>query len=154
VPVVAAGAILIPVAGVAASDLRDNFGDPRVGHVHGALDIMAAEGTPVMAAVDGTVRKLYVSARGGLTIYEFDDAQELGYYYAHLERYSGDLREGQRLRRGEVIGYVGMTGNATTPHLHFGVEVLPPGKEWWKGTPVNPYPMLTRTTMTRTTIGS
>jgi murein DD-endopeptidase MepM/ murein hydrolase activator NlpD len=140
-------AIDIPVEGVAVRDLRDNFGDPRVGHVHGALDIMAPQGTPVVAAVDGTLRKLYTSHLGGLTIYEFDDQQALSYYYAHLDRYA-NVWEGKRVRRGEVIGYVGMTGNATTPHLHFGIETLPPTKEWWKGTPVNPYPILTRSTIT------
>jgi murein DD-endopeptidase MepM/ murein hydrolase activator NlpD len=138
----ATDAIDIPVAGKQLSDLHDNFYDARVGHTHGALDIMAAEGTPIVAAVDGTIRKLYVSQRGGLTIYEYDNAESLSYYYAHLERYVDGLTEGQRVKRGDLLGYVGMTGNASTPHLHFGVESIAPTKEWWKGTPLNPYPML------------
>jgi murein DD-endopeptidase MepM/ murein hydrolase activator NlpD len=135
-------AIDIPVAGKRLSDLHDNFYDARVGHTHGALDIMATQGTPVVAAVDGTIRKLYVSQRGGLTIYEYDNAEALSYYYAHLERYADGLAEGQRVKRGDLLGYVGMTGNASTPHLHFGIESIPPTKEWWKGTALNPYPIL------------
>ena len=139
------GTILIPVEGIRAENLRDNFTDARTGHMHGALDIMAPRGTPVLAAVDGKVRKLFTSKAGGITIYEADTANEIMYYYAHLDRYADNLVEGKVLRRGDVIGYVGTTGNATptAPHLHFAISVLPPTKEWWKGDPVNPYPILT-----------
>lgn len=133
--------LLIPVVGVDRSQLRDSFNDGRVGHIHDALDIMASRGTPVVAAVDGTIRKLFTSRRGGLTIYEFDVPQTRSYYYAHLDRYA-NIAEGQKVHRGQLIGYVGSTGNANTPHLHFGIAVLTADKSWWKGTAVNPYPEL------------
>ena len=141
-----AGAILIPVAGVSADELLDSFEQPRgAGRSHRAIDIRAPRGTPVLAAVSGTIRKLFTSRAGGLTIYQFDLAERRVYYYAHLDRYADGLREGQRVEQGTVIGYVGTTGNAPsdTPHLHFSVEDLPPSKQWWKGSPVNPYPLLT-----------
>jgi len=143
-PMVDSIAIAIPVAGIRASQLRDNFSDARAGHIHQALDIMAARGTPVLAAVDGTIRKLFTSRAGGLTIYEFDRAGTLCYYYAHLDRYAFQLTEGKEVRRGDVIGYVGSTGNApaNAPHLHFAMTVLPPTKEWWKGQAIDPYPIL------------
>ena len=146
-----AGEIVIPVEGVRAVNLRDNFADARTGHMHGALDIMAPRGTPVLAAVDGTVRKLFTSAAGGITIYETDPAEEMIYYYAHLDRYASDLVEGKVLRRGDVIGYVGTTGNAprNSPHLHFAISVLPPTKEWWRGEAINPYPILTARGVTK-----
>ncbi|HUJ15362.1 MAG TPA: M23 family metallopeptidase, partial [Thermoanaerobaculia bacterium] len=129
----ATDAIVIPVAGVQRAELRDTFGAARIGHRHDALDIMAARGTPVLAAVDGTIRKLFTSRAGGITIYEFDGDETLCYYYAHLDRYADRLREGLRVKRGDVIGYVGTTGNAPahSPHLHFAMTVLPPAKEWW-----------------------
>jgi hypothetical protein len=143
--------IIIPVAGIRPENLKDNFADARAGHVHDALDIMAPRGTPVLAAVDGTVRKLFTSRAGGITIYESDTADEMMYYYAHLDHYASDLVEGKVLRRGDVIGYVGTTGNAprNSPHLHFAISVLPPTKEWWKGEPINPYPILTARGVTK-----
>ncbi len=137
-------AIMIPVAGVIRTDLRDTFGAARTGHRHEALDIMAARGTPVLAAVDGTIRKLITSRAGGLTIYEFDGQEKMNYYYAHLDGYASGVREGNRVRRGELIGYVGSTGNApaNAPHLHFAMSVVPPTKEWWKGEAIDPYPIL------------
>jgi murein DD-endopeptidase MepM/ murein hydrolase activator NlpD len=133
---------LIPVAGVAPAQLRDTFREKRGGKRHEALDIHAPKGTPVMATDDGYVVKLFDSVPGGITIYQADIANEVMYYYAHLDRYVDDLREGHPVRRGDVIGYVGTTGNAAAdaPHLHFAIFKLPPGKEWWKGTPVNPLP--------------
>jgi len=138
------GALAIPVVGVKASDLRDSFTAHRTGHDHRAIDILAPRGTPVVAAVDGNVRKLFTSAAGGITIYESDPANRMIYYYAHLDRYADGLNEGMALRRGDVIGYVGTTGNAprNTPHLHFAIVVLPPTKEWWKGDPIDPYQIL------------
>jgi murein DD-endopeptidase MepM/ murein hydrolase activator NlpD len=137
--------LIVPVAGISRDQLRDNFLDQRSGHIHEALDIMAPRGAEVLAAVDGTVRKLFTSRQGGLTIYQFDESETRSYYYAHLDRYADGVREGVHVKRGDVIGYVGSTGNASTPHLHFGIAALPPGKEWWKGDPINPYPELVRT---------
>lgn len=139
--------IIVPVVGIDASALRDNFDQIRGGgRTHRALDIMAPRGTPVVASVDGTIRKLFNSKAGGLTIYQFDMAEERVYYYAHLDRYADGVAEGLFVKQGTVIGYVGTTGNAApdAPHLHFSVEVLPPDKTWWKGTPINPYPLLTK----------
>lgn len=135
----------IPVAGVAAAQLSDTFNDRREGErAHEALDIMAPRGTPVLAAADGNVAKLFTSQRGGLTVYEFDPTSTWAYYYAHLDRYAPDLVEGRQLRQGEVIGYVGSTGNAdaSAPHLHFAIFVLGPQKRWWEGTAIDPYPLL------------
>jgi peptidoglycan LD-endopeptidase LytH len=138
------GSLAIPVVGVQASELRDSFSAHRAGHEHQAIDILAPRGTPVVAAVDGRVRKLFTSAAGGISIYETDPSENIIYYYAHLDRYADGLLEGMPLRRGDVIGYVGTTGNAprNTPHLHFAIVILPPTKEWWKGDPIDPYPIL------------
>lgn len=138
--------IAVPVAGVLASELRDTFHEVRGGgnRIHHAIDILAPRGTPVVAAVDGTIRKLFRGGAGGLTIYQFDVPEQRIYYYAHLDRYADGIGEGLFVKQGAVIGYVGTTGNAPpgTPHLHFSIENLPPSKEWWKGEPVNPYGLL------------
>ena len=107
---------------------------------------MAPRGTPVVAVDDGKVVKLFNSKPGGLTVYQFDPDEKLAYYYAHLDRYAPGLAEGTVVKRGDVIGYVGSTGNANpdAPHLHFAVFVLGPEKRWWQGTPINPYPLLKR----------
>jgi murein DD-endopeptidase MepM/ murein hydrolase activator NlpD len=130
---------------VPASKLTDTFTQSRgTGRLHDAIDIMAARGTPVLAVADGRVAKLFTSKPGGLTVYQFDGEEKLAYYYAHLDRYADGLAEGRVLKRGEVLGYVGSTGNASpdAPHLHFAVMVLGPEKHWWQGTAVNPYPLL------------
>jgi len=121
--------------------LRDSFGDPRSGRAHEALDIPAPRGTRVVAVEDGTVAKLFDSARGGLTVYQFDPSSTYCYYYAHLDAYAPGLREGQALRRGDLVGFVGTTGNAPpqTPHLHFAIFRLGTPARWWEGTPINPY---------------
>lgn len=136
--------LLLPVKGVTRSQLRDNFEEGRIGHKHEALDIMAPRGTPVLAADDGRISKLFHSLAGGLTIYQFDPAEKYAYYYAHLDRYAEGIRDGVAVKRGQVIGYVGTTGNATpgAPHLHFTIFRLGPGKQWWKGTAVDPFPYL------------
>ncbi|MBI2213136.1 MAG: M23 family metallopeptidase [Acidobacteria bacterium] len=136
--------IIVPVEGVAPSAMRDMFDEARGSRRHEAIDILAPRGTPVIAADDGVVKKLFTSVPGGLTIYEFDPDERFCYYYAHLDRYAPGLHEGQSVRRGEIIGYVGTTGNAPedTPHLHFALIRLDPDKRWWKGTYVNPYPLL------------
>ena len=138
--------LLIPVEGIARKQLRDNFDETRGGkRRHDALDIMAPRGTPVFAVDDGRVAKLFKSAAGGLTIYQFDPSEGYAYYYAHLDSYAKGLVEGLTVKRGDVVGYVGSTGNAPAhaPHLHFTIFKLGPDKKWWKGTAVNPYPYLT-----------
>jgi len=133
----------MPVAGVDPSKLRSNFDEIRGGHQHEALDIMAPRGTPVMAVAQGNVVKLFTSKEGGLTVYQFDDSQTMCYYYAHLDRYAAELKEGTLLRKSDVLGYVGSTGDASpeAPHLHFAVFRLGPEKQWWKGTPIDPLPL-------------
>ncbi len=133
----------LPVAGLKASDLRDDFTDRRGAHAHEALDILAPRGTRVLAVDDGRVVKLFNSARGGLTVYQFDPTETFCYYYAHLDGYAPGLAEGHSLSRGALVGFVGTTGNAPpeTPHLHFTVFKLGPEKRWWEGTPINPFPI-------------
>ena len=137
-----------PIQGLRTSDLVDTFNSSRGNGTrkHEATDILASRGTPVQAMVDGVIQKLFLSAPGGNTIYEFDDAGEYCYYYAHLDRYAEGLAQGQRVRAGDLIGYVGSTGNAdpNTPHLHLAIFELGPEKRWWEGTPINPYPILLR----------
>jgi peptidoglycan LD-endopeptidase LytH len=134
-----------PVEGLDRAELRDTFSDTRgQGRSHEALDIMAPRGTPVRAVEDGTIAKLFESrGGGGLTIYQFDPSETFCYYYAHLDGYAPGIREGQTVRRGQVIGYVGSTGNASpdAPHLHFTIFQLTPERKWWKGEPLNPYPV-------------
>jgi peptidoglycan LD-endopeptidase LytH len=135
----------IPVEGIKPSQLRDTFADSRaLGRPHEAIDIMAPKGTPVHAVEDGTIAKLFTSAAGGLTIYQFDPSGTFSYYYAHLDSYAAGLREGQQVRRDQVIGYVGSTGNASAsaPHLHFAIYRLDADRRWWKGEAINPYPVL------------
>ena len=136
--------LLLPVDGVNRTDLRQSFAESRNGRNHEAIDILAARDTPVRAVTDGHIVKLFTSDRGGITIYQFDADEQYCYYYAHLERYAGGLTEGARVRRGQIIGYVGTSGNAppNTPHLHFAIFALGPEKRWWEGTPVDPYPAL------------
>lgn len=131
----------VPVEGIAASTLVSNFDDNRDGvRAHQALDILAPRGTRVLAADDGRIAKLFKSARGGITIYQFDPAERFTYYYAHLDAYAPDLIEGQIVRRGQTIGFVGTTGNAPpgTPHLHFAIFRLGEDKKWWEGDPLDP----------------
>ena len=137
-------ALVFPVKGHEAA-LRDNFDERRGNSPHEALDIMAPRGTPVVAVDDGKIAKLFKSKPGGLTVYQYDPAEKLAYYYAHLDRYAPDIKQGAKVKRGQVIGYVGSTGNARAdaPHLHFTVYALPPGKQWWKGVSINPFEMLT-----------
>ena len=140
----AATHLAMPLAGVEPTHLVDTFNDARDGHKHEALDIPAARGTPVLAVAEGNVVKLFTSKQGGLTVYQFDDSRSFSYYYAHLDRYASGLKEGMLLRPGDVLGYVGSTGNAspTAPHLHFAVNRLLPDKKWWEGTPIDPLPLL------------
>ena len=133
-----------PIRGLALADLRDTFEEIHAGHKHEAIDIMEPRGTSVRAVVSGTVRKLFLSKPGGNTIYQFDETGAYCYYYAHLDGYAEGLREGMRVARGDVIGFVGSTGNADSrsPHLHFAVFELGPEKLWWQGKAIDPYPGL------------
>ena len=134
--------LMVPVAAVSAAQLTDTFTQSRAaGRPHEALDIMAPRGTPVLAVEDGRVAKLFLSKPGGITLYQFDPHAEFAYYYAHLDRYADGVAQGAPLLRGQVIGYVGSTGNAAAdaPHLHFAVFKLGPERQWWKGTALNPF---------------
>jgi peptidoglycan LD-endopeptidase LytH len=138
-------ALLIPVQGIDADKLVRSYHDPRSGgREHEAMDILAPRNTPVVAVEDGVVAKLFTSKAGGLTLYQFDPGREYCYYYAHLERYADGLKEGAQVYRGQVLGYVGTSGNApkNTPHLHFAIFRLSPEKQWWQGTPIDPYDIL------------
>ena len=137
--------LLIPVEGVRPEQLRDTFQASRSeGRVHDAIDIMAPRGTPVLAASDGRIIKLFESVPGGTTIYQLAPDNKTIYYYAHLDRYSDGLKEGHVARRGEVIAYVGDTGNAGAGnyHLHFSISIISDPKRYWDGTNINPYPLL------------
>ncbi|RSZ56638.1 M23 family metallopeptidase [Massilia atriviolacea] len=139
------GKLLLPVEGVKLADLRDNFDQPRgADRHHEALDIMAPKGSKVLAVADGKLVKLFNSKPGGLTVYQFDPTEKYAYYYAHLDRYAEGVKEGMDLKRGDLVGYVGVTGNSdpNAPHLHFAVVELTAEKKWWKGTPINPFPLI------------
>ena len=137
--------LLVPVRGTSREALLDTFDDARsAGRVHDAIDIMAPRNTPVVAVEDGRIAKLFTSDLGGLTLYQFDPTETYSYYYAHLDHYAPGIKEGDRVARGQVIGYVGSTGNASPegPHLHFAIARLGPDKKWWQGQAINPYPVL------------
>lgn len=137
-----------PIEGLQRSAVRDMFHEGRAGHTHEAIDIMMPKGTPVRAVVSGVIRRLFPSKPGGNTIYQFDEDEVYCYYYAHLDRYAEGIREGMRVKRGDIIAYVGSTGNAdpAAPHLHFAIFELFPEKQWWKGRAIDPYPYLIATT--------
>jgi peptidoglycan LD-endopeptidase LytH len=135
--------ILLPIESAKVSSMEGGFGEPRPGEPRGheAVDILAPRNTPVRAVEDGKIAKLFLSKAGGNTIYQFDPSERFTYYYAHLDHYAEGLREGQPVTKGEVIGYVGTTGNApaNTPHLHFAILKLGDDKRWWKGTAMDPF---------------
>ena len=138
--------LAVPVAGVKATQLVDTFTAARAGgsRRHDAIDIMAPDGTPVVAAADGQVEKLFNSARGGITVYVRSPDRRWTYYYAHLQDYAPGLAEGQQVKRGQLLGRVGHTGDASPagPHLHFAINQMQANEKWWNGAPVNPYPLL------------
>ena len=137
--------LIIPVAGIKPDQLLDTFTASRSeGRTHDAIDIMAPAETPVIAATDGQIQKLWQSERGGITIYQLSGDQKLILYYAHLARYADGLTEGKQVRQGEVIAYVGDTGNAGAGnyHLHFSIAMVSDPKRYWEGTNINPYPLL------------
>lgn len=137
--------LIIPVAGVRPEQLIDTFVDARSeGRLHDAIDIPAPSGTPVLAAANGRILKLFQSERGGTTVYQLSENQELVFYYAHLSGYAPGLAEGSEVRQGEVIAYVGDTGNAGAGnfHLHFSIAAVSDPVRYWEGTNINPYPLL------------
>jgi murein DD-endopeptidase MepM/ murein hydrolase activator NlpD len=135
--------LLFPLAGHQYA-LRDNFHEKRGLRTHKALDIMAPRGTPVRAVDDGRIARLYRGPMAGISVYQFDRGMGRVYFYAHLDRYADGLEVGRPVSRGDVIGFVGSTGNAPerAPHLHFAMHELGADKRWWRGTPVNPYELL------------
>jgi len=144
-PVTHIEGLIIPVAGVRADQLVDTFTASRSeGRTHDAIDIIAPADTPVLAAADGQITKLWQSERGGTTIYQLSADQKMILYYAHLARYADGLAEGKQVRQGEVIAYVGDTGNAGAGnyHLHFSIALVSDPKRYWEGTNINPYPLL------------
>ena len=137
--------LTLPVDGIKREDLRDTFNELRGGsRRHEAIDVLAPRNTPVLAVEDGKIARLFYSDAGGITIYQFDPTTSYVYYYAHLERYADGLKEGDSIKRGQVIAYVGTSGNAprNTPHLHFAIFKLTDEKNWWQGTPIDPYSVL------------
>ncbi|MBJ6121293.1 M23 family metallopeptidase [Sphingomonas mollis] len=147
------GVLVMPVAGVARDAVTDSWGDARGGGTRGhrGTDIMAPRGTPVVAAADGRVEKLFQSDLGGTTIYIRSADGHWIHYYAHLAGYAPGLHEGQVVKAGEQIAYVGDTGDAGPGnyHLHFGVQRMHGGEGWWQGEDVNPYPLLAGTAARR-----
>ncbi len=146
--VVATGALVLPVVGVPRAAITDTWGQSRAGgaRAHQGTDIMAPRGTPVVAVAPGSIEKLFLSQAGGITLYTRSPDRRWSYYYAHLSGYAAGVAEGMRVEAGQVIGYVGDTGNAGTGnhHLHFGVARTAPQDRWYQGQPVNPYPLLAR----------
>ena len=137
--------LLVPLASIEARSLRSSFRETRGGgRAHEAIDILAPRHTAVRAVEDGVIAKLFLSKAGGITVYQFDPSGRFVYYYAHLERYAEDLREGAAVRRGQTLGFVGTSGNAPpdTPHLHFAIFRLGPERRWWEGQALNPFPVL------------
>ncbi len=138
-------ALMIPVVGVTAGQLRNTYDDARSqGRQHNAIDIMAPQGRPVVAVDDGVIIKLFQSDKGGITLYQLDPSGKYAYYYAHLERYAPGIAEGKQLKRGDILGYVGDTGNSGKGnfHLHFEVTKLTAPRKWYGGVPINPYHLL------------
>ena len=142
-----ADALIMPVTGVALTQLVGSFDHARGVRRHDALDIPAPRGTPVVSATGGRLMKLHTSEFGGLMVYATEERERFILLYAHLDRYANGLTEGMPLRRGQILGYVGTTGNAppNVPHLHFGIARVADVEEWWKGTPVDPFPLLVDT---------
>lgn len=138
--------IVMPIEGVDAASLRSSFDDRRGGGTrqHHALDMMAPRQTPIRSASAGRVLKLFTSVAGGLMLYAADSSERFIFMYAHLDGYAPGMRDGAPVAKGQVIGYVGSTGNAspTAPHLHFAIARSADVKRWSKGQPVDPVPVL------------
>ncbi len=136
----------VPIEGADVERWKGSFAEIHGGHPHEAVDILAPRNTPIHAVADGRVAKLFLSRAGGLTVYEADASGHFIYYYAHLERYADSLHDGDPVTRGEVIGYVGTSGDAPpdTPHLHFAIMATTNPQRWWEGTAVDPYLVFTK----------
>jgi len=135
--------LLFPVPAVSPAAMADSFNDARGERIHHAVDIMAPRHSDVVAVADGTIARLMTSVAGGIAVYEWGAGQRFVYYYAHLQEYAPGLLEGQTVRRGQVLGYVGTTGNAPahSPHLHFAIARVEKKDQWWGGVPIDPYPI-------------
>jgi peptidoglycan LD-endopeptidase LytH len=135
----------LPVRDAVRRDLRDSFDEKRgSSRSHEAIDIMTRRNTPIVAVEGGTIARLFESKAGGTTVYQFDPANQYVYYYAHLDHYADKLKEGDVVRRGQLLGYAGTSGNASNraPHLHFAIFRLTEKQQWWQGTPIDPYEVL------------
>lgn len=135
-------ALQMPVVGVRPYDLTNSWGNPRDGgkRKHKGIDIFAPKGTAIVAVADGIISYLGEQPKGGNCLW-LTTEDGASFYYAHLDRWAAGLYEGMEVRSGELLGYVGNTGNAkyTPSHLHFGVNE--------NDEMVNPYPILTRATV-------
>jgi peptidoglycan LD-endopeptidase LytH len=136
----------LPIDGISVESFKGQFAERRGNRPHEAVDIVVPRGTPVRAVQDGMIAKLFLSKAGGMTIYQFDHDAHVCYYYAHLDRYANGLHDGQQVSGGDVIGYVGTSGNAPPgmPHLHFAIFELDAGRKWWQGRPLDPYLVFNR----------
>lgn len=133
---------LIPVEGVDAQRLRDSFLASRGRHAkHLAIDIGAPRGTPILATTDGEIVRTAKERRGGNTIYQKDATGQYLLFYCHLSRYAPEIAAGRKVKKGEVIGYVGSTGHVIGgPHLHFSITRMPEDDtNFRKGLAINPY---------------
>jgi murein DD-endopeptidase MepM/ murein hydrolase activator NlpD len=132
-------ALYMPVVGVQPNDLYDSWHAARDGgrRKHTGIDIFAPKGTAVVAVTDGIISYIGEQPKGGLCLWLTNESGA-SFYYAHLDRWAPGLFEGMEVRSGDLLGYVGNTGNAKTtpPHLHFAVNE--------NDEMVNPYPILTR----------
>jgi len=141
------GRLRLPIDGADVESLKGGFSETRGGdRPHQAVDMLAPRNTPIHAVESGRIAKLFTSKAGGLTIYQFDPTEHWCYYYAHLERYADGLKDGAAVAQGDIIGFVGTSGNAppNTPHLHFAVFELNADKHWWQGNPIDPYRVFKR----------
>lgn len=138
-----AAELMVPVKGIAIADLRDNFGEKRGKRQHEALDILAPRGTPVVSVTAGRVLQISSSDTGGRMVFTADSTGRFLFLYAHLDSYADDLEVGMSLRRGQLLGYVGTSGNAppNTPHLHFAIKRAGAGLRWSRGTAIDPRPL-------------
>ena len=138
--------LMVPVDGISPDRISDTFTARRGQRIHSALDIMAPRGTRVLSVDAGKVWKIRSNNLGGLTVYAIDASERFVYYYAHLDRYAEGLVEGQTVQPGDMIGYVGTTGNAppNAPHLHFQLLLYRGNGRWWDGDPLNPRQYLAR----------
>lgn len=134
--------LMVPVVGVAPDQVHDTFNESRDngGRIHRATDIMAPRGTPIVSTSDGRILRMSKSNLGGITMYVLDTHERFLFYYAHLDAYAERLAPGQRVQQGDLLGFVGSTGNADSlaPHLHFqAMRWDPHRRDYWNCTPVD-----------------